>query len=110
MQSASSLSYCHFERSGALESRVRELCERLRRCNDRITQCHVTVVGDPGSYSGGVEVRIHLSLPDAQIHADSLGGAPHTDVFGALRDAYDSARDQLRNLKRDSSRSSLVNQ
>lgn len=98
------------ERSGALDARIRDMFERLQRCDDRLTSCHVTLMRDPAANPAAVEARIHLSVPGAQIHADSLGsqGAPHTDVFSALRDAYDSARRQLRDLKRDGTRSSLV--
>ena len=111
MPSALTLTCRRCERSGALEARVREFGERLRRCNDRIRQCHVIVLGAAEHLGGdgSVEVKIHLSLPGAQIHADSLDiGTAHTDVFIALRDAYDSARSQLRDLQRDSGSSSLV--
>jgi len=98
------------ERSGALDTRIREIFERLQRCNDRLISCHVTLVRDPAGDPAAVEAKIHLSVPGAQIHADSLDcrGEPHTDVFSALRDAYDSARRQLRDLKRDGTRSSFV--
>jgi len=104
------LTFRNIERSGAVEARIREMSERLRRCHDRITYCHVTVLGGLNEAVGTVAVKIHLSVPGAQVHADSVNpdGDRHTDVFLALRDAYDSARRQLRDLQRDGRRSSLV--
>lgn len=98
------------ERSGALESRVREMHQRLQRLNDRMTLCHVTIVRESAANPDAVVAKIHLSVPGAQIHAESgeAHGHAHTDVFLALRDAYDSARRQLRDLKRDSLKSSLI--
>lgn len=108
------------QRTAALEARVREIGDRLRRCNERISQCHVTVLGGeevPVFLSSampdgpaGVAAKIHLSLPGAQIHADSIrwNGVRHTDVYLALREAYDGARQQLRDLHRDGPGSSLV--
>ncbi|MGO9515260.1 MAG: HPF/RaiA family ribosome-associated protein [Steroidobacteraceae bacterium] len=102
MQSPISLTFRHIERSGALEARVREMGERLRRYHAGITQCRVTVDGD-GADGAPYAVKIHLSVPVAQIHADSThrNGAGHADVYAALRDAYMSARRQLQDLQRD---------
>jgi len=104
------LTFRGIERSGAVETRIREIGERLRRCNERITFCHVTVMGGLKESVETVAVKIHVSVPGAQIHADSVNpdGAGHTDVFLALRDAYDSARRQLQDLQRDGRRSKLV--
>src|ERR1700730_10111291 len=99
MQPVLTLTFLHIERSGALEARVREMGERLRRCNDRTTHCHITVVRGSGDdvdeyvNDASVAVKIHVSVPGAEIHADSVkpDGSRATDVFLAIRDAYDSA-------------------
>jgi ribosome-associated translation inhibitor RaiA len=98
------------ERSGALESRVREIHERLQRCNERMTLCHVTIVRDAAQSPQLVQAKIHVSVPGAQIHADSGDhpAAAHSDVFAALRDAYSSARRQLRDIAKEGAKSSLV--
>lgn len=104
-----SVTFRHFERSGALEAGIREIGDRLQRCDPRITQCHISVVG--GTAGGGsVAVRIHVSVPGAQIHADSAndGGPGHGDAFLALRKAYEGARSQLRSLHRESGRRGLL--
>jgi hypothetical protein len=108
------------ERSGALEARIRDLGDRLRRCDRRITLCHVTVertggeaqaaaAGAPES-GAGVTARIRVSVPGAEIHADGVAanGTRHADAFLALRDAYESARRQLRELQREGRRTSLL--
>jgi ribosome-associated translation inhibitor RaiA len=106
------MTFRHIDRSGALESRARELGERLRRYHSGITLCHVTVEGAVDHRAGGSNyaVRIHLSVPGAQIHADSghHDGMVQRDVYIALRDAYASARRQLQDLRRDHGKSSLA--
>jgi hypothetical protein len=103
------LTFRDIERTGALEAHIRDLAERLLRCDERITQCHVTLTGGVGT-GGVVAAKFHVSVPGAQIHA---GGA-HASRVGqhgahlALRDAYDSARRQIRDLRRDGTQSSLV--
>jgi hypothetical protein len=93
------------ERSGVLEARVREVGQRLRRNNSSITQCHMTVVGGLDDRADGAPfaVKIHASVPGAEIHADSIqvNGAGHSDIYGALWDAYMSARSQLQDLQRE---------
>jgi ribosome-associated translation inhibitor RaiA len=98
------------ERSGAVETRIREIGERLRRCHDRITHCHVSVVGGLDESGDTVAAKIHVSVPGAQIHAESINprDVGNTDVFRALRGAFDNARRQLRDLQRDARTSRLA--
>ena len=103
------VTFRRFGRSGALEARIREISERLQRCDPRITQCHITVLGGlPGE--SPVSVRIHLSVPGAQVHADSAhdGGPGDADVFAALGKAYEDARSQLRGLHREGGKGGLL--
>ena len=104
-----SVTFRRFERSGALDARIREIGERLQRCDPRITQCHISVLGGaPGQPS--VSARIHVSVPGAQIHADGSngGGTGHSDAFLALRKAYEGARSQLRSLQREGGKGGLL--
>ena len=103
------ITFRRFERSGAVEARICEIGERLQRCDRRITQCHISVLGAAAG-NGSVSVRIHVSVPGAQIHADSANdGAPgHTDAFLALREAYEGARSQLRSLQREGGKLGLL--
>jgi hypothetical protein len=89
-------------RSAALESRARELSERLQRFCTRITACHVTVEGavDHAGNIAAYGAKFHVSVAGAQIHADSgqHRGAGQRDACMALRDAYENARRQLEDL------------
>jgi hypothetical protein len=103
------VTFRRFERSGALDARIREIGERLQRCDPRITQCHISVLGGaPGEPS--VSVRIQVSVPGAQIHADGSndGGPGQGDAFLALRKAYEGARSQLRGLQREGGKGGLL--
>ena len=106
------LTFEHIERTGALEARMREIAERLRRHHDDITHCHITVEDrrDDAPNMAPFAARIHLSLPGAQIHADSIGphGEGHADAYAALRSAYASVGHQLQGLKLDRGKSSLI--
>ena len=75
MRAPVTLTFHDIERTGALEARMREVAERLRRHHDDITHCHITVEDrlDGGPERASCVAKIHLSLPGAQIHADSIG-------------------------------------
>jgi len=99
------INFLHVDRSPALEERTRDLAERLCRFNDRISACSVTVQGPPGGQIKGAPfiVKIELTVPGAQIHADSQHGPEiaHEDVYVALRDAFENAKRQLQDLHRE---------
>jgi hypothetical protein len=103
------LTFRHIDHSGALEDRARKLGSRLGRFSEGIMQCHITLEG-PGNRSD-IEahflVKIDLTVPGAQIHADSLhvDGSAHKDIYLALRDAFNNAKRQLQDLHRDRFRS-----
>jgi ribosome-associated translation inhibitor RaiA len=107
MQPSLTLTFRHIDRSGALEERARELGSRLERFSDRVTQCHMTLEGPDGRRGTGASylVKIDMTVPGAQIHADSLhaDGAAHEDIYLALRDAFNNAKRQLQDLHRDRS-------
>jgi ribosome-associated translation inhibitor RaiA len=98
------LTFRHLEHSGALEERAKVLGSRLGRFSDRISRCHMTLQGPDGRSDGRAPyvVRIDLTVPGAQIHADSLNGngAGHEDIYLALRDAFNNAKRQLQDLRR----------
>ena len=101
MSSPVTLSFRHVPRSGALEASARDVGGRLQRLNDRMTACHIVFEGGPET-AGGMpfRVKIHVSVPGAQIHAES---ARHSDVgrsatHSPLRSAYENAKRQLERL------------
>ena len=99
------ITFRHIDHSGALEDRARKLGSRLGRFSERIMHCHMTLVGPGNRRDGGAPyiVKIDLTVPGAQIHADSLhiDGAGHKDIYLALRDAFNNAKRQLQDLHRD---------
>jgi len=99
MRSPMTLTFRHTDHSSALEARARELGERLQRCGERITHCHMTIEG-ARSGNAPYSVQIDLAIPGAQIHADSLqiDGAGHKDIYLALREAFNNAKRQLQEL------------
>lgn len=104
MQPPVTLTFHHIERSGSVEERAKKLGQRLERFNARITHCHMTLEGlRSGDTGSRFLVKIDLSVPGAQIHADSLhvDGAGHKDIYLALRDAFNNAKRQLQDLHRD---------
>lgn len=102
MRSLTTLTFRHTDHSSALESRARELGQRLARYGERISHCHMTIEGSRGGHGSSAPfvVQIDLAVPGAQIHADSLqiDGTGHKDVYVALRDAFNNAKRQLQEL------------
>jgi hypothetical protein len=109
MRPPMTLTFRHIDHSGALEARARKLGSRLECFCERITQCHMTLEGPGNGSTAGAPylVKIDLTVPSAQIHADSLhvDGAGHQDIYLALRDAFNNAKRQLQDLHRDRPRS-----
>jgi len=103
------ITFRHIDHSGALEERALKLGSRLVRFSERIMQCRMTLEGPSNRRDDGAPyvVKIDLTVPGAQIHADSLhaDGAGHKDIYLALRDAFNNAKRQLQDLHRDQFRS-----
>jgi len=100
------LTFRHLPRSGALESSARDIGNRLQQLHQRMTACHIVLEGNadsPGA-DGPYQVKIHVSVPGAQIHAQSAFADPHTEARNALHSAYENAKRQLEKLKRLHSR------
>lgn len=102
MSSPVTLAFHHLPRSGALEASARDVGERLQRVNHRMTACHIVFEGTPEE-AGGVafRVKIHVSVPGAQVHAESArqAGQEHAPNHSPLRSAYENAKRQLERLK-----------
>jgi len=98
------ITFRHMDPSPAVETRVRELAERLDRFYDSITSCRVVISAPPAhSHKGGpFSVRIDVTLPggEAFVHSEHENTGAHTDVYVALRDAFDDLRRQLEDYGR----------
>jgi hypothetical protein len=102
MNSPVTLTFRHVPRSGVLEASARDVGDRLQRLNDRMTSCHIVFEGTPEATGGAVfRVKIHISVPGAQVHAESArqAEAEHTPNHSPLRSAYENAKRQLERLK-----------
>jgi ribosomal subunit interface protein len=93
------ITFRHMDPSPAVEARVRELAARLDRFYAAITRCRVVISTPPAhSHKGGpFSVRIDVTLPRGEVfaHSDHANTGAHTDVYVALRDAFDDLRRQL---------------
>jgi ribosome-associated translation inhibitor RaiA len=102
MSAPLTVTFRRLHRSGALEAAAREVGQRLQLLNDRMTGCHIVLEGEGTTQdeTRGCVVKIHVSVPGAQIHAE--GGPPPEDCVQdsrhALRAAYDNAKRQLEKL------------
>jgi ribosomal subunit interface protein len=98
------ITFRHMDPSPALEARVRELSGRLERFYDSITSCRVVISTPPAhSHKGGpFSVRIDVTLPGGEVfvHSEHETTGAHTDVYVALRDAFDDLRRQLEDYAR----------
>jgi hypothetical protein len=106
------LTFRHLPRSGALEASARDVGGRLQRLNDRMTACHIVFEGAPETGGLPFRVKIHLSVPGAQIHAESARQAQIGQAanYSPLRSAYENAKRQLERLKPSRSGADLASQ
>lgn len=106
------IAFRRLPRSSALECCARGIGLRLQALNTRATACHIVLEGKTGSQGAARQcsARIHLSVPGAQIHAESepQPGEAHGDAVNALREAYEDAKRQLAKLSTDSNVTRLV--
>jgi ribosomal subunit interface protein len=94
----------NLEQSPALEASVREHAARLEKFYDGIIACSVVVEARHKHHRQGNQfhVRIDLSVPGAKLVASREPDQHHayTDVYVALRDAFDSVRRRLEDYAR----------
>jgi ribosomal subunit interface protein len=105
MQTPLRITFRHMDSSPAVEARIREHVDRLERFHDRLTGCHVVVEAPPAHRNKGApfEIKIDLTVPggDIAVHSERAEHEAHTDVYVALRDAFDSARRMLQDYARE---------
>jgi len=88
------------EPSASLQTRIEREAAKLERFSDRITACHVALVGRSGKRRHGdlFRVRLRLTVPGrADIIVDRNPDADHAheDPYVAVRDAFSAARRRL---------------
>lgn len=88
------------EASPALQARIEREAARLERFSDRITACHVALVGRSGRRRHGdlFRVRLRLTVPgraDIIVDRNPDEDHAHEDPYVAVRDAFEAARRRL---------------
>jgi len=94
------ITYHNMDASAAVEEAVREKVDKLRQFSDHITHCQVTVDAPHKHHHKGkiYSVLIELHVPDSEIvvSRNPSENHAHEDVYVAVRDAFNSARRQLK--------------
>lgn len=107
MQTPLRITFRHMPSSPAVEARIREHIDRLERFHDGITGCHVVIEAPPAHRNKGApfDVKIDMTVPGREIavRSERAENEAHTDVYVALRDAFDAARRLLQEGERSSS-------
>lgn len=90
--------------STAVEARVLEHSAGLERYHQRITACRVMVeAGHRHHHKGKLyHIRIEVAVPggDIVVRRDPPEHHSHEEILVAIRDAFDAARRQLENHRR----------
>jgi len=91
--------------SAALETRIRELVQKLQRFSNQIIKCQVVVEAPHHQHheQGALfDFQVHIAVPGKDIvigHSHSRDPG-HTNAYVALRDAFRAARRQLQEYER----------
>lgn len=104
MQVPLQISFRNMEGSDAMRANIAERADKLHRVYDRITSCRVMVEAHHRRHVNGnlYHVRIDLTVPRQELVAsrEPHEHHSHTDVYVAIRDAFDAARRQLESYAR----------
>jgi ribosome-associated translation inhibitor RaiA len=96
MQRPLRITFRHMEPSPGVEARIREHVDHLERFHKRITGCDVIIEAPPSHRRHGspYEITIDLTIPGREIavRTGQSECAAHTDVYVAIRDAFDGVK------------------
>ena len=99
MQIPLQIDFQNMDPSEFVEARIRERVARLEHHAPHVTGCHVTVEAPHHHHHKGnaYRIRIVLHVPGHEVVVSKEPGAAgaHTDVYVAIRDAFDAAQRQL---------------
>ena len=104
MQIPLQVTFRNLDRSPALETNVREHAEKLDKYYDRIMSCRVVIEEQHKHHQHGnhYHVSVDVTVPKAELVASREPDPHHayTDVYVAIRDAFDTMRRQLEDYAR----------
>jgi ribosomal subunit interface protein len=98
------ITFRNLEHSDAIEAKIRERAEKLDQYHPSIMSCRVVVDAPHKHHHRGnlYHVRVDVTVPDGELvskrEADEHHG--YTDVYVAIRDAFDTIRRQLEDYAR----------
>lgn len=99
MQLPLQITFRNLERSDAIEAKVRERADELDQFHNHIMSCRVIIEALHKHHRRGNQfhVRVDITAPEGEIIASREPDDHHayTDVFVAIRDAFDATRRQL---------------
>jgi len=98
------ITFRNLDRSQAVEASVREHAEKLDKYYDRIMSCRVVIEEQHKHHQHGnhYHVSVDVTVPKAELVASREPDPHHayTDVYVAIRDAFDTMRRQLEDYAR----------
>jgi ribosomal subunit interface protein len=104
MQIPLQVTFRNLDRSPALETNVREHAEKLDKFYDRIMSCRVVIEEQHRHHLHGnhYHVSVDVTVPGGELVASREPDEHHayTDVYVAIRDAFDTMRRQLEDYAR----------
>lgn len=105
MQQLLQVHFHGLEASDALEARIRERAADLERLFPGITSCRVGIEKESRHHVKGnlYRVTLHLHVPgrDVVVNRNGPKDHGHEDVYVAMRDSFDAAERQLREITRE---------
>lgn len=104
MQLPLQITFRNLDRSEAIAAKVEERASKLEQYYDGIIGCRVVVEAAHKHHRRGnrYHVRVDVTVPDSELIASREPDEHHayTDVYVAIRDAFDSMRRQLEDYAR----------
>lgn len=104
MQLPLQIAFRNLDRSEAIAAQIRERADKLDQYYDHIMSCRVAVEALHRHHRHGnhFHVRVDLTVPDGELVASREPDEHHayTDVYVAIRDAFDSITRQLEDYAR----------
>ena len=98
------VTFRNLQHSDAIEAKVRERAEKLDQYYPSIMSCRVVVEAPHKHHHRGnlYHVRVDVTVPDGELVSKRETDEHHeyTDIYVAIRDAFDSVRRQLEDYAR----------
>jgi ribosomal subunit interface protein len=99
MQLPLQITFRHMGTSAAVEDNIREQVAYLEQHFEHITGCRVVIDAPAAHRNKGAPFSVHIDLtvPGREIVVNSVRDdrSAHTDVYVAIRDAFDAVKRQL---------------